>query len=160
MRRLRSIPVLLLVLLALFAGVVAAQSNTVAVGLVEYEINMPTAIPAGPTTFEVTNNGTIEHNFEVEGQGIEREFESNLQPGESQTMTFDDLPVGSYTVYCPVDNHRQLGMELQLSVAAAGEAAAPEALPEAGAALLAVLPFLLLLTGLLLLITALTRHLR
>jgi uncharacterized cupredoxin-like copper-binding protein len=63
----------------------------------------------------VVNNGTHEHNFEVEGQGIERELERNLQPGESATLDVDLQP-GTYTVYCPVADHRGRGMEVTLSV--------------------------------------------
>ena len=51
-----------------------AMGESVAVSLTEFAIDMPTELPAGPTTFEITNDGTIEHNFEVEGQGIEEEL--------------------------------------------------------------------------------------
>ena len=127
MKRKVALTIAVMVLLAAVAPLVMAQdANRVEVGLIEYEINMPASIPAGPTTFEVTNNGTAPHNFEIEGQGIERVFEVNLQPGETQTMEVD-LVVGSYTVYCPVGNHRQMGMELQLNVTDAGMAqATPE----------------------------------
>jgi len=107
---------------------------------VSFAINMPTTISAGPTTFEVTNNSDIEHNFEVEGQGIEQVFDTNLQPGETRTMTID-LPPGTYEVYCPVGNHADMGMRLTLTVTEAGaetpaegEATPPppaEATPEA-----------------------------
>jgi uncharacterized cupredoxin-like copper-binding protein len=77
---------------------------------------MPASLSAAESRiFRVTNNGTIEHNFEVEGQGIEEEFDANLSPGETKTMQLD-LEPGAYEVYCPVDNHRELGMEIQLTV--------------------------------------------
>ena len=76
---------------------------------------MPETLQAGLISFEVTNDGTIEHNFEVEGEGIEEELEENLQPGESGTLEFE-LPAGEYRVYCPVANHAQQGMELTLMV--------------------------------------------
>jgi uncharacterized cupredoxin-like copper-binding protein len=96
-------------------GPAPAQATTTEVDLTEYEIAMPTSLSAGSQTFRVTNNGTIEHNFEIEGQGIEEEFETNLGPGETQTMQLD-LEPGTYQVYCPVDNHREQGMEMQLTV--------------------------------------------
>lgn len=92
-----------------------AQANTVQVGLTEYTIDMPSSLPAGPTTFEVTNNGTFNHNFEIEGQGIEQVFDTNLQPGETRTVQVD-LAVGTYDVYCPVDGHADRGMRLELTV--------------------------------------------
>jgi plastocyanin len=81
-----------------------------------YEIEELTSFPAGSQTFRVTNNGTTEHNFEIEGQGIEEAFETNLSPGESQTMQLN-LEPGTYEVYCPVGNHREQGIEMQLTVA-------------------------------------------
>lgn len=93
----------------------SAMGETVAVSLTEFMIDMPTELPAGPTTFEITNDGTIEHNFEVEGQGIEEELPENLAPGASGTLTVD-LEPGTYEVYCPVGNHADEGMRLELTV--------------------------------------------
>lgn len=98
------------------ASPVPAEAPTTEAGLTEYEIAMPTSLPATESrVFRVTNNGAIEHNFEVEGQGIEEEFETNLSPGETRTMQLS-LEPGTYEVYCPVGNHRELGMEIQLTV--------------------------------------------
>jgi uncharacterized cupredoxin-like copper-binding protein len=93
----------------------AGTTNTVQVSEAEFEITMPTSIPAGPTTFEVTNNGTIEHNFEVEGEGIEEEFDENIQPGQTQTLELD-LAAGTYEVYCPIEDHADQGMLVELTV--------------------------------------------
>jgi plastocyanin len=123
-----ALTVAVILLLAAVVPIAMAQdANRVEVGMVEHQFNMPDSIPAGLTVFEVTNNGGAPHNFHIEGQGIDRVFETNLQPGETQTMEVDLTP-GSYTIYCPVGNHRQLGMELQLNVTEAGMAEpAPEA---------------------------------
>lgn len=91
------------------------EVNPVAVRLSEYEITMPETLPAGPTAFEVTNVGDVIHNFEVEGQGMEQEFEQNLQPGETETLQVDLQP-GTYRVYCPVANHADQGMSRSLTV--------------------------------------------
>ncbi len=93
--------------------------DTVEVSLVEYDIDMPTTLPPGHTVFRVTNEGTMEHNFEVEGQGREEMFPQNLQPGEMQTMDVD-LQAGTYVVYCPVGDHQSRGMQMSLTVAASG----------------------------------------
>jgi plastocyanin len=89
---------------------------TVEVRLHGRTIEMPATLPPGETTFVVTNTGEHEHNFEIEGQGIEEELESNLQPGESGELTVDLRP-GTYTVYCPVGDHREEGMVTTLRVA-------------------------------------------
>jgi uncharacterized cupredoxin-like copper-binding protein len=94
---------------------VPEDAPTAEVGLTEYQIEMPTSLSAGAQVFRVTNNGASEHNFEVEGQGIEEQFESNLSPGETRTIQLDLAP-GTYEVYCPVGNHREQGMEMQLTV--------------------------------------------
>ncbi|MEX2542717.1 MAG: cupredoxin domain-containing protein [Trueperaceae bacterium] len=89
--------------------------QTVRVSLVDGAIDMPSEIPAGTVTFEVTNDGTIVHNFEIEGQGVEETFSQDLQPGDSNTMTVD-LEAGEYYVYCPVDDHEEQGMAMDLQV--------------------------------------------
>lgn len=94
---------------------VAAGANTVEVTLTEFTIDMPASVAAGEVTFVVTNAGSVEHNFEVEGQGIEEEFEENLQPGETGELTLT-LEPGAYEVYCPVGSHDEQGMELELTV--------------------------------------------
>jgi uncharacterized cupredoxin-like copper-binding protein len=93
------------------ASPVPEDTPTTEVGLTEYQIEMPTSLSAGSQTFRVTNNGTTEHNFEVEGQGIEEAFETNLSPGETQTMQLDLAP-GTYEVYCPVATIANRGWKL------------------------------------------------
>jgi uncharacterized cupredoxin-like copper-binding protein len=100
------------------ASPLVANEDTIDVTLTEYEIIMPNVVVAGETIFEVTNAGEILHNFEIEGMGIEQEFESNLEPGETDTMVVT-LEPGEYRVYCPVGNHATQGMDMTLSVVAA-----------------------------------------
>jgi plastocyanin len=88
----------------------------VEVKLSEFTIEMPRTASPGEVTFSVTNAGTMEHNFEVEGEGIEKAFDTNLKPGETRNLQVN-LPVGIYTVYCPVDDHKKRGMQLELRIA-------------------------------------------
>ena len=96
-------------------GISVGETNQVDVSLVEWAIDMPGELPAGPTTFVVTNNGEFVHNFEIQGQGIERVFGLDLEPGQTIALTVDLTP-GEYYVYCPVGNHVAEGMELTLTV--------------------------------------------
>jgi len=109
-------------------GRALSQTNTVQVSLVDGAIEMPDTLPAGPTTFEVTNNGTIEHNFEIGGPAVELKLESNLAPGESGSLQVD-LPPGEYQVICPVGNHAAEGMQLTLTVVEGNAAQAATAQP-------------------------------
>jgi uncharacterized cupredoxin-like copper-binding protein len=88
----------------------------VAVTLMEFAIDMPSTLPAGPVTFAVTNGGTITHSFEIENADLEEELEAELAPGETGMLTVDLAP-GTYEVYCPVGNHAGQGMQLEVTVA-------------------------------------------
>lgn len=70
---------------------------------------------AGEVTIRVVNDGEVEHALEVEGEGVE-EGTGTLAPGESAELTVE-LAAGSYTIYCPIGNHREQGMEGTVVVA-------------------------------------------
>jgi len=96
-------------------GVPVMTVNEVEVKLVDFSIQMPNTLPAKQTNFRVTNNGQTAHNFEIEGQGIEKKFDQNLQPGATESLMVD-LKAGEYTIYCPVGNHAERGMKTMLTV--------------------------------------------
>jgi uncharacterized cupredoxin-like copper-binding protein len=73
---------------------------------------------AGKVTFTVSNKGEETHALEVEGNGVEEETES-IAPGESGTLTVE-LEPGEYEFYCPIDGHKDKGMEGTLVVGGAG----------------------------------------
>jgi uncharacterized cupredoxin-like copper-binding protein len=74
---------------------------------------------AGKATFKVTNNGKIVHALEVEGPGEEAETDS-IDPGKSATLTVDLSKAGTYEMYCPIGNHKAMGMEGKVVVAGGG----------------------------------------
>lgn len=92
-----------------------AQTAPVEVQLVDFVIDMPTMLPSGVTTFNVVNAGQAPHNIEIEGNGIEVELENDLQAGETGTLQVELKP-GTYKVYCPVGDHEERGMVLELVV--------------------------------------------
>jgi predicted lipoprotein with Yx(FWY)xxD motif/uncharacterized cupredoxin-like copper-binding protein len=96
-------------------GASPAAGNQVEVVLTEFEIQMATELPAGQTVFMISNTGEFPHNFEIEGQGIEMELEQDLQGGEHGMLEVN-LEPGTYTIYCPVGNHEDRGMTLELTV--------------------------------------------
>ncbi|HEX2253028.1 MAG TPA: cupredoxin domain-containing protein [Thermoanaerobaculia bacterium] len=98
----------------------AEGAAVVNVNLHGREIDMPRTIelppaPAGELTFVVTNSGEHEHSFEIEGNGVEHELEAPLRPGESANLTVS-LEPGTYTVYCPVGDHQEEGMETRVEI--------------------------------------------
>jgi plastocyanin len=68
----------------------------------------------GTYTFEATNDGGVDHALEIEGNGIEQETDT-IGPGESASVTVD-LESGTYEMYCPIGNHRDLGMSGEITV--------------------------------------------
>jgi uncharacterized cupredoxin-like copper-binding protein len=97
----------------------APARQTVQVSEKEFSI-APSAIKLAQTgtyAFNVMNNGTITHAFEIEGNGVD-EKTGNLQPGASTTLTVTLSKNGSYEAFCPIDAHRSKGMEAKLTVGA------------------------------------------
>lgn len=98
----------------------AAGGQSVAISETEFKLD-PSSVQidqAGTVTFRVTNDGAIDHALEVDGQGVEEETET-IKPGESAELTIDLSKDGSYEIYCPVDGHRDSGMEGTLTVGVA-----------------------------------------
>jgi uncharacterized cupredoxin-like copper-binding protein len=96
-------------------AVTPADARKVEVRLIDHKIEMPRQLAAGKTAFIVTNGGSAKHNFEIEGQGMEKKFLTNVGPNETKTLHVDLMP-GSYKVYCPVGDHAEHGMKMELTV--------------------------------------------
>jgi uncharacterized cupredoxin-like copper-binding protein len=79
----------------------------------------PQVKKAGVVEFRLTNDGKTSHALEVEAPGGEVETDV-IQPGESATLKADLGRKGSFELYCPVGNHRKLGMEGEVRVAGGG----------------------------------------
>ena len=58
-------------------------------------------------TLNVTNDGSITHALEAEGPSGETETE-DLAPGDSAELKVN-FENGSYELYCPIGNHKDLG---------------------------------------------------
>jgi len=89
--------------------------ETVEVSLVEWSVDLASEPAAGLIAFDARNDGTIRHSLAIEGDGTEGRLPERLQPGESGTLTVE-LDPGTYTLYCPVGNHRNEGMETEIVV--------------------------------------------
>ena len=72
---------------------------------------------SGVYTLHVVNRGQTTHALGVEGVGVEEET-PELAPGESADLKID-VDEGDYDMYCPVDDHKGMGMEGRIVVAGA-----------------------------------------
>ena len=90
----------------------------------EYKLSPSTLDVKKPGTVEIkiVNKGTIDHAFEVEGNGVEQKI-STLSPGDTTTITVSLAKAGSYEIYCPVDGHRNKGMKGTITVGGSGAGA-------------------------------------
>jgi plastocyanin len=67
----------------------------------------------GKVTITMDNPSSTPHAVEVEGNGVEEETKTLTKGTASVTV---DLKAGKYEFYCPVDGHKQAGMEGTLTV--------------------------------------------
>ncbi|HEY8758777.1 MAG TPA: sulfocyanin-like copper-binding protein [Candidatus Limnocylindria bacterium] len=113
----------------------AAKGGTVNATLTEMKIVLDrTSLPAGPVTFVVKNNGTMEHELvviqtdlaedklppDVEEPGKVDETGNvgetgEVKVGESKTFTIT-IPAGHYVIMCNEVGHYAAGMHLTFTV--------------------------------------------
>jgi uncharacterized cupredoxin-like copper-binding protein len=74
------------------------------------------SVKAGNVTFNLKNDGQVTHSLEIEDvNGEDKELEGEVSPGSNGTLTVDLKP-GTYEFYCPVANHKQMGMTGEITV--------------------------------------------
>jgi uncharacterized cupredoxin-like copper-binding protein len=94
----------------------AAKGTTVTVKETEYKLTLSqSTFTPGTYTFTAENDGGTTHALEIEGPGIEEQQTGNLAPGASGSLTVT-LQSGKYELYCPVDSHKDRGMEMDITV--------------------------------------------
>lgn len=91
------------------------DARRIDVKLSEHKIDMPQSLEPGKTAFVVHNAGGANHNFEIEGAGVDEKFILNLNPNETKVLHVD-LKSGQYKIYCPVEDHEEHGMKMNLTV--------------------------------------------
>jgi plastocyanin len=69
---------------------------------------------AGKVTIVMDNPSDLPHAVEIEGQGVEVAGDTVEKGGVSKASA--ELKPGDYEFYCPVDGHKQAGMEGTLTV--------------------------------------------
>lgn len=109
-----------------------AVIQTIRISEKEYSLNPSTVTLPKPGTYEfdVTNDGSITHAFNVEESGGGDEAEAgDIEPGSHKTVKFTFSAGGSYEMYCPIDGHKTQGMAGTIMVGGAaggGTTTSPE----------------------------------
>jgi uncharacterized cupredoxin-like copper-binding protein len=68
----------------------------------------------GSYTFEVVNSGKVEHDLEIDGNGV-KEKTPLIGPGKEATLEADLKPA-KYRFFCTVPGHAQAGMDIDVTV--------------------------------------------
>ena len=91
--------------------------QTIQISEKEYSLTPSKITVAKTGTYELkaTNDGTITHALEIEGNGVE-EKTGDVAPGSTSTLRVNLSKDGSYEIYCPIDGHRGQGMAGTLAV--------------------------------------------
>jgi plastocyanin len=112
----RTLIVLVLCALALAAcggsgAAVREPSGTFNVTLDDYLIRPQSIhVPSGRLKLTVTNRGRLGHTLRIRTKTDRNVLAfTTIQPGESKTRSFK-LSRGTYTMYCVLANHEELGM--------------------------------------------------
>ncbi len=92
-----------------------ADARKVNVTINDGGVQMPRSLPAGKTAFIVKNSGKQKHNFEIEGEHLDKSFWFAIDPKESKTMQVD-LKRGTYEAHCSVDDHANKEAKVKLAV--------------------------------------------
>ncbi|WP_214321771.1 hypothetical protein [Nonomuraea sediminis] len=91
------------------------KGKQVAVRLAEYNIALGKSnLSPGTYTFMLKNVGKTTHALAISGPGV-NQTSGSVDSGGTTTLTVTLKP-GTYDVWCPIDDHRGLGMETSLTV--------------------------------------------
>jgi plastocyanin len=73
------------------------------------------SLQAGGYTFEVQNQGQIQHDLTIDGDGVKGAKTPLIAAGKSAALPVELKP-GKYTFFCSVPGHEQAGMKLEVTV--------------------------------------------
>lgn len=94
----------------------AASGTPLKVVEQDYSITPSKAnLPPGAYTFQINNEGKTAHNLTVAGPGVSAAASPEIAPGQSGQLTVT-LMKGSYELWCSIDGHKDLGMDIHLTV--------------------------------------------
>jgi plastocyanin len=92
-----------------------AGVNEIKVSVKEFSYN-PSVITVNKgerVRITLTNDGAADHNLSIQGIGITTK---TIAPGQSDSTEFTPGVLGSFTFFCTVDSHKDLGLTGTLEV--------------------------------------------
>jgi plastocyanin len=94
----------------------SSAPTLVTVNMTDFHLALSTtSFSPGRYTFNAVNKGGTAHSLTITGPGVNATLSSNVNPGASGSLTVA-LQAGSYELFCPVDGHKGLGMDTQITV--------------------------------------------
>lgn len=97
-------------------SVAAAMSDSATVTLKEWQLSLSAAdASAGKVNLTVNNTGNYTHALEIERNGKEVARTDNIPAGGEATLAVTLKP-GTYAFYCPIDGHRDQGLNARIKV--------------------------------------------
>ena len=101
------------------AGGASGPGGTVALTATDYKFTpSDTTVKSGKVTFDMKNmSPSTTHSLEIEDvtPGHDQKLQGSVTPGQSGTLAVNLKP-GHYDFYCPIDHHKQMGMEGTITV--------------------------------------------
>lgn len=91
------------------------DARKIEVRITDRGVQMPASLRPGKTAFIVTNGGKERHNFEIEGEHLDKSFWFAIAPKDSKTMQVDLKP-GTYEAHCSVNEHANKEARVKLVV--------------------------------------------
>jgi uncharacterized cupredoxin-like copper-binding protein len=90
--------------------------NRVIVTETEYKLKLDvTRFKPASYTFTLRNPGKMRHALEINGPGLIKQTSATISPGQTTDLIVP-LVKGTYELWCPVGNHKALGMDLHITV--------------------------------------------
>jgi uncharacterized cupredoxin-like copper-binding protein len=94
----------------------ATTGTSLAVVETEFHLKLSSAsLKPGAYSIHVKNAGSFTHALTVNGPGVNDKSTASLAPGASATLVVT-LKAGSYDIFCPVGNHKAMGMDEHVTV--------------------------------------------
>ena len=95
-----------------------ASSKTTTVKAVETDFHIALSkksFSPGKYTFIAENKSKITHALQITGPGLKNAATPDIAPGKSLDLKVT-LKSGRYDIFCPVPGHKQLGMNMEVTV--------------------------------------------